>query len=592
MAKYAATSTACRIAALVSVFFLAHLDQFAVAADAGRGFLESSAHRRHRLTSDEDFRLAMETVMGCGAEGALAAERMPTVRQVLTPIWTALPKNEHGRVEWKMLRYAAHRYFLQQSSLLVRGFEPAKQVNSSHAGSAAIMSKHAPSLVESVLEGKRSSNGFTFDDAAALISTLEQLIFDAEGALLEEVYSERGRTTKNYVSHQDLVDILEAYVVHWMLGDAKDTVRILLNNRTLLETAFPHWSEISKFTQGMIKSMEYTAARQQATGEGRFAISREYTFADAHRAVGSITKTFAFYWESECQTIKNALVSLDKTGTGRVSLSEFYGANVDGEWRFGESEAYLRELGALDESNPQRGKQVILPNYMLGASNCIVTTEHYLVCCVNECETTLNELEAAIGAPLAEPDAIVALIGNMTTYDDDAVRLTPELLTQLGRIAETHNGKVPLHGRLFAQWLHYVFPQECPFPHKTGTYTSSTPTQFGDGYLVSEEDAGRHAAERRVLGENETSSVGEIAEEAQWMSQWSEEEELMVDYTSVGLRAPWDATRSRSLGLVGLAASVVAAMLYAAAKPSADSRANAKADAVLFGGNQNKMHYV
>jgi len=26
---------------------------------------------------------------------------------------------------------------------------------------------------------------------------------------------------------------------------------------------------------------------------------------------------------------------------------------------------------------------------------------------------------------------------------------------------------VPLHGRLFTQWLHFAFPHECPYPHIT-----------------------------------------------------------------------------------------------------------------------------
>ena len=34
-------------------------------------------------------------------------------------------------------------------------------------------------------------------------------------------------------------------------------------------------------------------------------------------------------------------------------------------------------------------------------------------------------------------------------------------------IADKHHGEVPLHGRLFSQWLHYVFPQECPYPQLT-----------------------------------------------------------------------------------------------------------------------------
>ena len=35
-------------------------------------------------------------------------------------------------------------------------------------------------------------------------------------------------------------------------------------------------------------------------------------------------------------------------------------------------------------------------------------------------------------------------------------------------VADHHGGRVPLHGRLFAQWMHLAYPMECPFPHLAG----------------------------------------------------------------------------------------------------------------------------
>merc|ERR1719160_744650 len=46
--------------------------------------------------------------------------------------------------------------------------------------------------------------------------------------------------------------------------------------------------------------------------------------------------------------------------------------------------------------------------------------------------------------------------------------ITDEQKTQLAEIASLHDGQVPIHGRLFAQWLHFVFPHECPYPHMGG----------------------------------------------------------------------------------------------------------------------------
>merc|ERR1719343_1917761 len=140
-----------------------------------------------------------------------------------------------------------------------------------------------------------------------------------------------------------------------------------------------------------------------------------------------MSRGFASFWESECTTMKESLVDMDVHRTGRVPLSRFYGSALDSEWRFGESESYLRELGVLDETSQWRGKQVIIPNYLQAASNCIVSTSHYLVCCVSECEGLPGEIEAAIGAPLAAPSDVLSLVANMTsqtTLDDD---FAPEL---------------------------------------------------------------------------------------------------------------------------------------------------------------------
>merc|ERR1719161_2830346 len=44
-----------------------------------------------------------------------------------------------------------------------------------------------------------------------------------------------------------------------------------------------------------------------------------------------------------------------------------------------------------------------------------------------------------------------------------------DLRQKLEDVAALHRGlgaeAIPVHGRLIAQWLHYVFPQECPYPH-------------------------------------------------------------------------------------------------------------------------------
>jgi len=135
---------------------------------------------------------------------------------------------------------------------------------------------------------------------------------------------------------------------------------------------------------------------------------------------------------------------------------------------------------------------VIIPNYMQAASNCIVSTSHYLVCCVNECESILNDVETAVGSPLAHAHDVLSVIRNMSSFDNMPPKLDDVLKAQLERVAENYDGRVPLHGRLFAQWLHYVFPRECPFPHKAGKSSSQTPWEYGDMFIASDEEKTAH----------------------------------------------------------------------------------------------------
>ena len=78
---------------------------------------------------------------------------------------------------------------------------------------------------------------------------------------------------------------------------------------------------------------------------------------------------------------------------------DFYKTSIDDNtFEFQESEEYLRDLGALDDTDPSH-PSVIIPNYIQSASNCIASESLYSVCCLNECEQLMSHLEREIDAP-------------------------------------------------------------------------------------------------------------------------------------------------------------------------------------------------
>merc|ERR1740121_1961931 len=97
------------------------------------------------------------------------------------------------------------------------------------------------------------------------------------------------------------------------------------------------------------------------------------------------------------------------------------------------------------------------------------------------------------------------VVSNLESDTVEAPRnLSSVQLSRLGAIAELHGGQVPLHGRLFAQWMHHAFPRECPFPHMSGSTSALSHEEWhkstgGDNPLATKEEMQRRAAELEAM---------------------------------------------------------------------------------------------
>merc|ERR1719401_2513613 len=187
--------------------------------------------------------------------------------------------------------------------------------------------------------------------------------------------------------------------------------------------------------------------------------------------------------------MKAELLKYGDRDTGRVPLATFYTAALEhGSHQFTESKEYLVELGALDESDP-RHPYVIVPNYILSKTNCISTSNLHSTCCINECESLLGHLETLIASPEAEPGHVATLVADLPSSSVQGSRkLSEPLIYRLNEIGEVHGGKVPLHGRLFAQWMHHAYPRECLFPPVSGSTSPPSLNEWlGDMEATREE---------------------------------------------------------------------------------------------------------
>merc|ERR1719379_2604067 len=87
--------------------------------------------------------------------------------------------------------------------------------------------------------------------------------------------------------------------------------------------------------------------------------------------------------------------------------------------------------------------------------------------------------------------------GDGHTEDPIKAMQMASLMRKLHDVHIHHNGSIPLHGRLFSQWLHFVAPQECPYPHKRGTVEELALSDCSDCIVTDEEKDSEKSAHKQ-----------------------------------------------------------------------------------------------
>ena len=202
----------------------------------------------------------------------------------------------------------------------------------------------------------------TLEVSAIFVATLEQFICRGHTSQAR-LHGQQGSISR-YLTFQILVEVLETYMSHWILSDMAFPYSVNDLGREVLFQVMPNWNDVAKFVV-VVKSQDFVRWRQPFK-ENNVVFFDKNTVQDAHTVVRSITRSFGDFYQTHCASMKEALFDMDVKGTGRVHLATFYHRGVDSEPRFGESEDYLRALGALDESSLWHGKQVVagvVPRY-------------------------------------------------------------------------------------------------------------------------------------------------------------------------------------------------------------------------------------
>mmetsp|Transcript_5064 Transcript_5064/g.11773 ORF Transcript_5064/g.11773 Transcript_5064/m.11773 type:complete len:575 (-) Transcript_5064:229-1953(-) len=489
------------------------------------------------LTPDDLLLRAADETLGMGH--GVGLERLQVIRDTLSTSWRSLPKSYSGRVDRGALGYALNRYFMKTYSLSVMGLEMDVNGTITEAEQDPYLSE-----VSSFFAQMAPERSFSFEEGVAAAVMIEELIANFEREILEEVYEQK--EVQGTLSDEELDPIMRSFTLNWLLhADPVLTVKAEKHPSSVIE----EWPSVLDLLDGIPRNSKYfsgtfskkASEARKVTGGISNPMSVKYDFEDVHNLMRDFTRSFGNYTQIQCDTVRAKLTKMDTSNTGRVPLATFHKAALDGDWHFSESLTYLRHLGAVDESSAWHGPRVIIPNYIQSASNCLVAAADYRVCCQTQCESYMDVFEAAVEGPTAEPDVILALTAKIIEENSEGqFRFPSSLRQQLLKISRANHGRVPLHGRLFAQWLHYAFPSECPFPHVSGSVDKyELPPNF-ERALASTTEMRKNAAARvpsMKAGARPQSRSNE--EESDWMTHWIHEEELI---SQLHLQAPWEAT--------------------------------------------------
>lgn len=467
------------------------------------------------------------------------------LRRDLYATWKTLPKSPAGKVRLGSARYALHRLFVQRHGWQMAGLKPTGETWSSGTPLAALVGRAKPEILE--FFESRLPRGFDFAELSALATTLEHMVHSEVLVRLRTVFNSLDLAEAAVLSPKEASKVLRTYMASYVLGaDASRLTReAVLQAARNVETHYPTWRETLSFLQQV----------SSVVAQG----AQSYDFALVARILQEVSSRYGRWQSKDCKSIKSALVSLQEVnGTGRIRLADFYRSSLKGgKWQFSESVEYLRHLGVLDDSDPE-DLQVMIPNYINSPSNCVASSGYYSVCCVDDCEEVVDYLEERIQEPRASPERIIEEASRLDTSLNLARQGEDDIAALLRSAAAYHGGEVPMHGRLFKQWLHHAFPTKCPYPHMSGTTRPVHPSQFEAVGTVE----ASNLEMRQFMQTRRQPGKPRVAERR---PHWSLEEELVDPEENFVGQRPRSSRRAWAQGLVLVAAAGSSALFLARA---------------------------
>jgi len=393
-----------------------------------------------------------------GGWGPEALQRLTAIKASILPAFSVQQRSDGstpgtGHLHAAAVRAVVYGYFAREHGWLIKGLEPPGTLHTGQELQDVVVLRKAPEFTEAISEIQRSGNGFTLGDVSALVAAMERLIVDESVALLESVYELNGEDLMDWLSEDRLHEVLKSYMLVFRLGAHADLSDPLKHQemKARAKAKENSWKEITSFEVNVLQ--QFNGLAQDAP----VPQMRQYSFEDVAEIVREMALRYGKFQDAECRAMTQELTSLDQSHSGHVALDIFHRQPrhpIYG-YKFSESAEYLRHIGALNESN-SKAPEVLIADYVNGPSNCIATSRYLSVCCLNECEVLMDQLERKVLAPAASSDVLMGVLREFSPnlesrHTDDLQAISVE-------------GSIQLSSPEFARWMQRAFPEKCPTP--------------------------------------------------------------------------------------------------------------------------------
>eukprot|EP00929_Paragymnodinium_shiwhaense_P000220 TRINITY_DN100469_c0_g1_i1.p1 TRINITY_DN100469_c0_g1~~TRINITY_DN100469_c0_g1_i1.p1 ORF type:complete len:536 (+),score=135.74 TRINITY_DN100469_c0_g1_i1:71-1678(+) len=410
----------------------------------------------------------LEDALGLGFRTRVE-QRLASAEELLRPLFATLPQDSRGRISAASARYVLSRLLRERRSWVLGGLLEAEDT----AGTTWLSHVLVPQLVQSnstqqpansedsrwavrdMFQQRLDKRGLDRVEVAVLAAVVEQLVHNDMRGKLQAAFLERGLLLNASVDAQEADDLIDLSMMGFLRGLNISYWKSapLVHMEKSIAALYPPWPK----TQELMRKLRQV----------NYPDVQKLNFDEIANIVEEATDRFGHWNEQECQATKKNLMELEDAGSGRVKLMDFYNAALfEHKYEFTETVDYLKETGALDVSD-DLVPRVIIANYVQGPSNCVARTAHYSVCCHDECEELFGSLEKDLKASDASPAELWAAV--MPLQSEWSQNHSSWLRARLDDIAGIHGGRIPIHARLFTQWMHFAHPRRCRYAHIAGT---------------------------------------------------------------------------------------------------------------------------